>query len=282
MITNLSITSKFKAIPYLPPSQLFKTHKGNFVFSTEKPNVIIGPNGAGKSALMKALALHTLSYYIGKSTFDSNFLKSTESEEYWTKTGNWSNEYTYLEGFDSNSDFGPALYYRPGHIPGNDDSITAAMMCGYFEQAKAYGQLVDQKSSGQQTKALLALILDYLSGKKTELGFDYVHWGFGREPVDLNKASWNGPWDYKAEIFKKLYGQPNANAIPLILMDEPEQSLDLKAETLLWNQIGSADCSKVQIIVASHSVHPFLETDKYNIIEAVPGYLQELQQLLPR
>jgi predicted ATPase len=63
-------------------------------------------------------------------------------------------------------------------------------------------------------------------------------------------------------------------------MDEPEQSLDALAELVLWRQIAAADMSKMQVIVATHSLYPLMHPEKFNIIEAVPGYSESVMQLL--
>jgi predicted ATPase len=64
------------------------------------------------------------------------------------------------------------------------------------------------------------------------------------------------------------------------MMDEPEQSLDAKAEMLLWGQIAKADCDKVQVIVATHSLYPLMHPELFHLIEAVPGYAQEVRKLM--
>ena len=80
-------------------------------------------------------------------------------------------------------------------------------------------------------------------------------------------------------MLKKLF-QPAETAVPLILMDEPEQSLDARAEGSLWAAIANADCSTMQIIVATHSLYPMLNKDKFNIIETETGFVAEVRRLL--
>jgi predicted ATPase len=63
-------------------------------------------------------------------------------------------------------------------------------------------------------------------------------------------------------------------------MDEPEQSLDAWASATLWSRIAEADCAKVQIVVATHSWYPILHPEAFNIIEAVPGFLEEVRSLI--
>lgn len=280
MISSLSVKG-FTAIPYLEATLLMKTQKKTVQFSTQKPNVIVGPNGAGKSALLQTLALRSLTFFMSESTFDDNYVVGHTADSFWSNERGWRNDYEYLPGLTCKSDNAPAMYYRPGHIPGNDDSITAAMICGYFEEAKSYGNLVDNKSSGQQSSALLQKLLMALSGEVSDLRFRYTHWRAGKERKDLTQARFHtSDFEYKAEILKKLFDTPPDDALPLILMDEPEQSLDARAEAVLWGHIAKADCSKVQVIVATHSLYPLMHPELFNLIEAVPGYVDEVRALL--
>lgn len=277
----------FKAVPYLETSALMQSHPKGVKFSQKKPNVIIGPNGAGKSALLKALSLQTLSHFTGESSFDDHYVTGNDCKDFWASEGYWAKEFHFLPGLTCATDNAPALYYRPSHIPGNDDSIAASMMCGYFDKAKKYGQLVKEKSSGQQSQALLEKLRTTLSSSKPELAFSYINWRFGKVPQDFSDrknqgGNFNRPGDYEyqAEILKKTYGTQATDAIPVLLMDEPEQSLDTKAEIMLWKQIEAADTSRLQIIVATHSLYPLLHPKAFNLIEAVPGYIDEVQRLV--
>jgi predicted ATPase len=280
MIHSLSIKG-FKAVPYLATSALMLNHKQRVQFSSDKPNVIVGPNGAGKSALMTALALQTLSFYIGESAFDDQYALSNEARDFWSETRGWREEYVFLPGLTCETDNAPALYYRPGHIPGNDDSIGAAMMCGYGKQADVYWKQVHQKSSGQQSQELLKKVMAQLKGESPPLEYQYVHWRSGKVARDLsNSRSYVNDFDYKFEVLRNRYANVLADARPLVLMDEPEQSLDARAEAILWGQIAQADCAKVQVIVATHSLYPLMHPERFNLIEAVPGYIDEVRALM--
>lgn len=278
MFKNVKVKD-FATVPYLETSSLIRHRPEGILFSTEKPNAIVGPNGAGKSALLKALALHTLSWFTGTSAFDSNYLDSFKLKEAWREadskrryahyeaTGRWEDLYDYLGGLEVETDYAPALYYRPGHIPGNERMITAAMMVGYCEEAKAYGRMTDKKSSGQQCLALLDRVHAVLGGDISSLqAFIEQNGGLGKgaKSRHLIEPRTNLPVDAK----------------PVLLMDEPEQSLDALAELVLWRQIAAADMSKMQVIVATHSLYPLMHPEKFNIIEAVPGYSESVMQLL--
>ena len=281
MIKMLKVAN-FAAVPHLEETRLMRAHPEGIKFSTTKPNVLVGPNGSGKSSLLQALALHTLSYFVGRSSFDNNFTsRSPQSEPFWGNEGSpWLKKFKYLPGLTCDSDFGPALFYRPGHIPGNDDSVTAAMMCGYFKEARSYGELVAKKSSGQQGQARLAELQAVLKGEIQDIGYQYVNWTAGKEPRSLNGPGWIGDWDHQAEVLKAQYAKVSLNAIPVLLMDEPEQSLDARAEVELWNQISNADMTKLQVIVATHSLYPLMHPERFNLIETAPGYASEVRALM--
>lgn len=281
MFTSVS-AKNFTAVPYLESSLLMKTQKKTVRFVTDKPNVIVGPNGAGKTALLQTLALRTLSFYVGESAFDDNYAIGNDSRSFWSTEGaSWRREYVFLPGLSCETDNAPALYYRPGHIPGNDDSIGAAMFCGYGKQADIYLKAVDKKSSGQQSRALLEKLVKALSGEVSDMRFQYVNWRAGKERKDLANSKFHVcDFEYQFEILKAQFDTPPANALPVILMDEPEQSLDARAEAVLWGQIAKADCSKAQVIVASHSLYPLMHPELFNLIEAVPSYVDEVRALM--
>lgn len=286
----------FKAIAYLETSELMRTHGGTLKFSQKKPNVIVGPNGAGKTALLDALAIRGLAYFNGVSTLDQKYVMSGQSDAWWTKKTQWSNDYMFLEGFNCETDHAPVLYYRPGHIPGNERCITTAMMTGYFDAAKAYASATEYKSSGQACQAMLDKILAALGGKGLPTDYATANWRYGTDAIDMSKLRSMSPHSgdyYKAERLKMFLGmvQPEPDIVlkvmkdnkvtgvklPVIIMDEPEQSLDAMAEAQLWQAISNVDCQRSQVIVATHSVFPILHPEKFNLIEARPGFARDVR-----
>jgi ABC-type cobalamin/Fe3+-siderophores transport system ATPase subunit len=278
MISTLSF-KEFAGVPYLETSSLAQTHGGQVAFACDRPTVLVGPNGSGKSALLTALALRLLAYFTGESTFDDKFVRSTESKAWWTKSHEWRNDFTYLQGFSMTGDNAPALYYRPSHIPGNEQSVAAAMMCGYFEEARGYDRAVSAKSSGQASQALLGKALAALAGSALPHEYLYRDWRAGKTPHNLrNVDRWLGDYDYKAEVLKAQFA--STEGVPVILLDEPEQSLDALAEVRLWKLIEAADCRRMQVIVASHSLYPLLNPNAFHLIETEPGYCERVTGLL--
>jgi energy-coupling factor transporter ATP-binding protein EcfA2 len=271
----------FAAVPYLEGSRLMQSHPDGIGFSTEKPNVIVGPNGAGKSALMKTLSLLTLSYQMGVSALEGKYLDELRSTPLWGHRGQrWNNDHVYLPGLEADSDFAPAIYYRPGHVPGNERMVTSAMMTGYFDEAKEYARLTDKKSSGQQCSALLSRVEAVLAGDVSTLKrYDTSRWGCGVKPSDLSKVRYPDDRAYRIEVFKARYGRQAEDVLPVLLMDEPEQSLDARSELEFWRKVAAVDTTKVQVIAATHSLYPILNPDRFHLIEAEPGYAESVRAL---
>ncbi len=281
MLSLLS-ASNFKAMPWLERSQLLTTLGGSVRFSDKKPNVIVGPNGAGKSALLDALALRFLASQSGVSALDDKYLTGVDAKDLWSRSADWRQDWRYLEGLEVRTDNGPALYYRPNHIPGNESDVTHALMCGYEREARAFDALTREKSSGQKSQALLERLVQALRGEALPADYVEKNWRFGRAArsrEDIARPGWVGPWEYQAEVLKELV-KDGAQGRPLVLMDEPEQSLDARAEVQLWKAIEAADCSRMQVIVATHSVYPLLHPGKFRIIEAVEGYARDVRALM--
>ena len=281
MLTELRADG-FNGVPYLETSLLLQTYGKTLTFSLTKPNVVVGPNGSGKTALLDTLAIRFLTYFSSQSALDRRYVLEVDARAWWTKSGPRPLEYVWLEGLTCQTDNAPALYYRPGHVPGNEPTIADAMMGEYWEQAHEYAQLVEHKSSGQQKQAVLGKILEALEGKDLPVTYALTNWEFGTQPRDVNRIptlEYGRDVYVKAEVLKALY-RPTANAIALILMDEPEQSLDVRAEAQLWSRISRADCTKMQIIVATHSMYPLLHKDSFHLMETQPGYVDEVLELL--
>lgn len=281
MIEHLSFETSFSAVSHLTSSTFGKriAHEG-LAFSTTRPNVIVGANGAGKTALLTLLSLQTLTHFTGETSLDSNFAVSRDADAWWSER-TWRDDPVFLPGAIFSTDNAPALFYRPSHVPGNDNSVAAAMMCGYFEKAKAHGMLIRKKSSGEATRALLDRVIDVLENRTTIEGYRPVNWrGFSLEPEDLASQSYVASWHYRAEVLKRRRASLGEKLHPLVLLDEPEQSLDATNTLRLWSTIEKADCSQVQIIVATHSLYPFLRPEAFNLIEATPGYIEQVRSII--
>lgn len=276
MLKSVDIGSRLKAVPHLSESTLSKTLGGKAVFSTRKPNVVIGPNGSGKSALMTALALMTMSYYSGRTALDSNYVSGLEATGFWNLVGSsWERNYAFMSELKPSGGVPTAEFYRPGMLPGDDDSVAAAMMCGYWNEARRYGDLTKEKSSGEAASALLREMMDRISGAdSSKMGVGRTNWKYSEEkPKRADGVFHESEYDKKALALAEYAKAMTSDS--LFLMDEPEQSLDALSEARFWKAIEEADCSNRQIIIATHSLHPILRRGKFSLIEAVVGYADE-------
>lgn len=276
MIRQITLTSGFSAVPHLPATTLWQQHQAKGLnLSITKPNVIVGPNGSGKTALLTLLSIQTLTYFTPATALDDHYTRGLDCDSWWSER-TWRDDPAFLPGAVFKTDNAPAVFYRPVHIPGNDDSVAAAMMCGYFNEARAFGNAVKQKSSGQACQALLVRLHRALTAPAEAFKYAELNWSAGTEPRDLTKLGYVGPWDYRSEVLK-VRRNSYKTGMPLILMDEPEQSLDMRAELALWRAIAGADCSTRQIVVASHSLYPLLHPECFNLIVAEPGYVDVIR-----
>lgn len=269
MLTSLCITDDFKAIPYLRDTKLMKKHKNTIKFSVEKPNVIVGPNGSGKTALLDTITLRFLCYFENHSRYKDAYIRFNKSDEWWSEGIGWPKEQIWLQGLDVKSDNAPAAYFRPNHIPGNETDIATALMVYDSEAAKAYGEKTKQKSTGEKSIATLPDIYVILDGSKRLT-----------VPVMPNSTRISGyPTQY--ENRQKHLCETirfNSEGRPLVVMDEPERSLDALQEIKLWQAIRAAEVP--QTIVATHSLYPVMHPEQFNIIETEKGYIKKIRAIL--
>ena len=279
MITSIT-PNKFLAVPWLETSLIMKA-RPVIEFSISKPNVIIGPNGSGKSALLTALSMLTLTYYEDTSTFESHYINMSDSDVFWRKNDDgkdwWErSRLSYLSGLSYSGDIVPTLYYRPNRMPGNERSVAHAMMTGYFDQAREYARMTEYKSSGQKSQAIQELMFRVLRGEQ-QLEFT-SRLGDPDKLTEIDARYYSGDIDSKTNLFKTFYLNRKTDSQTVIL-DEPEQSLDLEAEIALWQALKQPH-SKTQVICATHSLYPILHPQHFNVIETVPGYADRIRQLI--
>src|SRR5690606_28157161 len=211
---------------------LMQSHGCSITFSSTKPNVIVGPNGSGKTALMTALSLATLTHFIGTSTLERAYANHFDAQALWSKASSRDQDAQYLPGLSFDSDFGPAIFYRPHHIPGNDHHVSAAMMTGYFNEAREFGLKTRNKSSGQASLALLELARRTLRGEHTP-SYATKDWPYGKDRTEITYGMYDPIGACRANVLIERYLNLR-DATPVVLLDEPEQSLDALSHIALW------------------------------------------------
>lgn len=269
----------FQAVPYLEASSLMQSHPKGVKLSTKKPTVIVGPNGAGKSAFLKALALRSLSEIKGLTELDSRYFRYGKDGEALWSISRWPREARFLPGLECDTRNARAMYYRPELIPGNEKCATTAMMCGYFNSAREYMARTEHKSAGQACRAQLAAVVTALRTGSLPAAGRPENWSHPTTPAKKPPPGFQDDQALQVGALQEL-AREQPGALPLVLLDEPEQSLDTRAELHLWADIASVDCGKLQVIVATHSLYPLLHPKKFHIIEATPGYAQEVRDLV--
>lgn len=276
-----SLTAKaFKAVPYLETSALMANRDGRLEFSLDKPNVIIGPNGAGKSALLTTLSIRFFAFFLGATPRLSmgEYENTMEARDWW-QSGDRYNSSHFLKGLEVDTDNGPTRYFRPQHMPGNEHSVAHAMCMGrgWGDAAREYARRTEHKSSGQQGQAMLEDILSWLRGTGTPPRLQVcVEFLEKHKEEPSGNYFWGDTRDWQMrDLYQKVVGHETGR--PLLLMDEPEQSLDVLAEAKFWKVVEQTDCQDKQVIVATHSLYPILHPERFNIIEAVPGYADEVR-----
>lgn len=96
------------------------------------------------------------------------------------------------------------------------------------------------------------------------------------------------PWDeyYTRLLDTYLSGKSLSPEKPTILLDEPDTTLSLPLQAKLWHLLTHKNVrQRYQIIVATHSVFPFLllrrgVLKRAHFVEMVPGYVETIQAIL--
>lgn len=257
-----------KTITYTEPqiqTDLLITHANHVTFSDNKINVLIGPNGSGKSTLLRHLAVRFLCLDRGYTSIDRS-LSDRTYENYFSQKTRYDKP-TFMAGIKIDSMQCVATYWAPGMKYGGWDMDTAAMMCGYSDEANLRWQHTKEKSSGQGIHNQLNYIFDVLHGKRqVELheNIDYYLKEYQKDKLDATVP---------------LFKQWNENKT-IVLLDEPEQSLDMSKEMEFWDKLLDVDTKNIQVMIATHSLYPIISPkfkNKFNYIEGVSGYKQTIE-----
>ncbi len=218
-------------------------------------NILWGKNGSGKSSLLAMIAklFHAEQSRYSVVTHDSI-------------TSLWSSSATRKrpKGVDIVHDGQGVAYFDPQHKVGLIGGLAGF---DYDFLDEGLGSIFTKGSSGQLVTHELGKILSKLKDKNT------LEVEFKTQKGDVNSL-----WYKRIEAVEN-YLKPSIDKGPItLLLDEPDRSLDLPNQKLLWRGLRNIS-QKYQLIVASHS--PFAANVKDAVyIELSDGYLTECREAL--
>ncbi len=221
-------------------------------------NVLFGPNGSGKSTILKLLATLTHCRQGGLPMFTSSSL-------YWDLAPD--RDAPKIDGPAAivRLDSVPTYYADPSEDPGlyklggfdpdfHTDGITAVM---------------SKVSSGEKCLQAVGRILKAAEVRQPRIFKiqDGAH-VTSEEHVKQSAA-------YKAWLQTQEIVPDDKFAVPTMLLDEFDRSLDIPAAHRLWSMMALLWQQKCQIITAGHSpmVIQLADAGLANVIELVPGYM---------
>ena len=246
MIHELLITDPEKTCIHWWDKVDFLKGKTSIPF-TRGLNILFGPNGSGKSTILSCMARHL--------HCEQGFTQVVTGESSRTVYGN---DGKYLGGAVPYHDGSPVMYFHPAQQVG----------ISHGEFNWDFGALGLQNtlfsgSDGQTTMFRLNVFGKAL-GKRE---FPPVEW-----KANLSEKR-------QAVIECMLNGRaPRKRKTPTFLMDEPTRSLDALTEANMWIRFATAN--NLQVIVATHSPLALYLQKKANIIELVPGYVEDSRRYL--
>lgn len=247
-----------KSISYINPkvqTTLLSKESNNVSFSEDKINLIIGPNGSGKSTLIKDLATRYICLDRGYTKLDRDIIERVYDPYFKRKYDTWG-DYTFMDDpkvFTSNC---AAVYWHPGFKFGGWDMDSAALMCGYSDEVRVRGKQTRNKSSGQGIYNQLDYIFEVMEGRRSLT-------------VDIPVDPFLEEFKRKLEPIAPLFDKCDENKT-IVLLDEPEQSLDAFKEVAFWDRVLNVNLDNVQVVIATHSLYPLINSKfegKINVIE---------------
>jgi len=226
--------------------------KTKFTF-TPGLNIIVGPNGSGKTTLTRSVAKLFYAEQGGTPTLTQTAFM--DAYKAFDKTP--PDEYFTVE-----HDGGAVFYVNQEH--------TVGLTHGQFDDdffSEGFFRTMNKLSSGQDSceniNRILSMIEKYLKGG---------------ENVDNRLKNANSLYqNYVNQAMAFI--KPDRNAVPVLILDEPDASLDMMNEVKIWDIIRKISL-KIQVIVCSHSA--FALHQEANFIEMESGYLKKCRKAVAK
>jgi hypothetical protein len=253
-----------KATKVFGETTFFKQFGGIIPLSTDKVNILVGPSGSGKSSFLTLLAAY--SFCLMHSSSCPNVSENcSEMSKYAGRdpSNSYSFEEVFLRGISVEGTIGNAVYYRPGYMYGLEPDIAHAMCMGYSSLSHALPPLY-KYSAGEYAKYWLSELPEKV--KRSMSPREVPKHAHESKRVHASVKRWN-----------KLFDPTQKS---LILLDEPETSLDAKQQLALWHSMLEFQSQGHQVVVATHQFLPFLNHPSFNVIDIEPGYAHEAASLL--
>ena len=230
-------------------------------------NIIVGPVGSGKSTILKSIAEYMAADQFGESCLSVQYLMNFIS----FKMDDSDNETISSKmPFELVHDGNPVLFADPkrsnGLSNGRIDSEASAI--GFLEHFA-----MNEESSGEQSLRRINPYLEILKGEAP------VPEGLGST---FNIDEINSTYEALVkEYVQTIFTGSLPKSQVTVLLDEPEKSLGLIEQLVLWEQIiKNKDIQdKFQIILVSHDTQS-LNIEGANYIETKKGYIDACKSVM--
>ena len=263
MIKSVQITSGYAVeLPHI---------KGRTFEFKPGLNILYGPNGCGKSTLLKVMAAYSAIATGGWSKVQSGLrLNGFSSEKLVLPKG-------FAQISPGKCEAEVAWDATPSYLHRSED--TNRTETGYFmtsvddsadgetDMAQQVYDLTARPSSGQKRNTKMSRAILAMQKPKTSL--------------ELPKRSGGPVSDAQVEYFETL----RPTGVCTFMIDEPETSLDIPTQLILWHNIFLRLLGKTrQVIITTHSYIPiFLKhsmAGQLNFVDVVPGYSDACHKLM--
>jgi DNA polymerase III delta prime subunit len=247
MIKELEISNiEGTPVKWLSKTKAFKdNNKWKF---TPGLNILWGPNGSGKSTLLLLLARM---FHCEQGCDEQKITSYSMSHllDRFAKTSSYDSVKVEHDG-------SPVVYLDSGVTKGQifpgtfDDDFFRESVSSYMSKG----------SSGEMTSLKLGNILKCIIGNK------------------FKEADLRGPYGDEKSIIEGFFKGTFEKDRPTVLMDEPDRSLDITSQFLLWKFV-MRNKHKAQFIIAAHNLLACDFEDANYITFGDSEYLQDCRMV---